>query len=145
MVVHLKIRELREARRMTQKELADGTGCSIEEIDQYEKMYRMPDLLTLIAMKQGLGCDTLDELISAEGKKIHCDVLSQKEDFYFMLSAVRYHYQQKYPEQIDVVHEICDTVGKLLKAEPYQGGGVIGVMKGWKDQIEEIESTQQSM
>ena len=50
-----KIRSAREARKMTQKELADNTGIKRPNIARLERGTGLPNLSTLLTVANGLG------------------------------------------------------------------------------------------
>ena len=64
--------------------------------------------------------------------------------YYFMKCALILYYRNKYPEHEALITEICELVSKLLGAhEPvgsYACGGGVGLLRGWVDYINEIES-----
>lgn len=57
----LRIRDLRERRKMTQEELGKAVSISRENISRYETGQRTPPADKLIKLADALGC-SLDEL-----------------------------------------------------------------------------------
>ena len=45
--IHLRIYDLRKANRMSQKELADGVGVSVQTVSKWENNVCMPDITML--------------------------------------------------------------------------------------------------
>lgn len=57
-----KVRQLRKAKKMTLKDLAEKSGLSIVSVNFYENDKRKPNtLVTVQKLSVGLGCD-FDEL-----------------------------------------------------------------------------------
>ena len=57
------------------------------------------------------------------------------QSYYYMVSALIFHYTSKYRESKEIITEICEMVGKLLKAEEPCGGGGAGMIRGWVEEI----------
>lgn len=55
-----KVRELREGRGLTQKELADALGVTQQAVQQYEHGTIKPTVTTAIAMAEFFGCSVQD-------------------------------------------------------------------------------------
>lgn len=75
----LKLKELREERKITQKEIADELNVSDQMISKYENNVKIPNLERLVQIAKILDV-TLDELV--EFKRIHdqySDTLSKIE------------------------------------------------------------------
>lgn len=60
--VDLRLKELRESRSLSQRELGDELGLSKSSIGNYEKGYRQPDMETLILLADYFDV-TVDYLI----------------------------------------------------------------------------------
>ena len=58
-----KIRDLRKSRRLTQKELADAAGLSIDTISRYERGDREPRITEMGMIAKALGCPAKDILM----------------------------------------------------------------------------------
>lgn len=63
----MSIRQERTKAGLTQTSLARVSGVSREQINKYENGKRMPDLATLIRIRDALGC-SLDELVKEENR-----------------------------------------------------------------------------
>lgn len=61
----IRIREVREQKNMTQRELSNLTGISVQCISRYECEQRNIDLKTAAMLAEALGC-TVDDLIDKE-------------------------------------------------------------------------------
>lgn len=59
----LRIKEIRKAKSMTQDALSRVSGVRREQINRYENGKKVPDLCTLVKLKDALGC-SLDDLVS---------------------------------------------------------------------------------
>ena len=70
------LRELRLARSLTQREMADRIGCSKVVYSRYERGERQPDIRTLCHIADILQV-TLDELVGRE-MKIPSDVVKRE-------------------------------------------------------------------
>lgn len=68
------------------------------------------------------------------------NVIPEEESFYYMKSALIFHYIGRYPEDEEIITEICGMVGKLLGAKAPLGAGGTGMISGWIDKIVEIEA-----
>lgn len=64
----LKLKELREQRNLTQKEIADEINVTSSTISKYENEIKVPNLKRLVQIAKILDV-TLDELV--EFKRIH--------------------------------------------------------------------------
>ncbi|MDE6737655.1 MAG: methyltransferase domain-containing protein [Lachnospiraceae bacterium] len=60
--IHLRIYDLRKANRMSQKELADGVGVSVQTVSKWENNVCMPDI-TMLPEIAGFFQVTVDELL----------------------------------------------------------------------------------
>ena len=49
-VIEMKLRELREQKGVTQKEVADAIGCTATVYSRYERGEREPDISTLCSL-----------------------------------------------------------------------------------------------
>lgn len=75
----LKLKELREQRNLTQKEIADEINVTSSTISKYENEIKVPNLKRLVQISKVLNV-TLDELV--EFRRIHdeySDTLSKIE------------------------------------------------------------------
>lgn len=55
-----KLRAMREARRLTLKQLGDGVGCTGAHLSQIEKGHTSPSIATLRKIAQALGVNIID-------------------------------------------------------------------------------------
>ena len=67
MECNLKLRELREARGMSQRMVADQIGVSYGMVTLWEQGKRNLSMRTLIALADLLGCTT-DQLLGRDGQ-----------------------------------------------------------------------------
>ena len=51
--IHLRIYDLRKAKQMSQKELADEVGVSVQTVSKWENHICMPDIATLPELEIG--------------------------------------------------------------------------------------------
>lgn len=65
MKITLHIREIRKARGMTRRELADMAGVTYRTLHLHENNQRIPYGYTLCALAKVLGC-TLNDLVTIE-------------------------------------------------------------------------------
>lgn len=65
-----KLRELRDAKGMTQAELAEASGLPVGSIRNYEQNQREPlwDAAFKLAKALGVGCDVFEECVGAESE-----------------------------------------------------------------------------
>lgn len=71
-----RIRELREARGMTQLQLAYKTGISPGMISRYETGYYTPGLIPAMRLTEALGCemeDLIDDQTKARGGIVYVE------------------------------------------------------------------------
>lgn len=64
----MRIKEIREKKRILQKDLAARLGIANNTFSQYENGKRQPDVETLTRIAQELGV-SLDELVGVDGQK----------------------------------------------------------------------------
>ena len=58
-----RIKELRKAKGMTQRELADTAGLAMDTISRYERGDREPRITEMSMIAKALGCPTKDILV----------------------------------------------------------------------------------
>ncbi len=69
----MKIKELRKAKGVTQKEVAENIGCSAMVYSRYENGSRQPDIQTICNLAKYFGTTT-DEIIGYSVCKINEEV-----------------------------------------------------------------------
>lgn len=67
-VIEMKLRELREQKGVTQKEVADAIGCTATVYSRYERGEREPDISTLCSLADYFEVST-DTLIGYINKQ----------------------------------------------------------------------------
>lgn len=102
-----KIKERREARHMTQQQLADRLYVSRQTVCRWENGTRCPDLIMAKQLASELGV-TLDDLISEE------DIEKQKNRFPFHSGKVRE--REKLEKQQKRIAEVMQIFGALFLA-----------------------------
>lgn len=112
-----------------QPHFVGGGGGSLEEERQttMERMERIEKKL-----------DRITQLIERTPQAF--GAMRFEEDIYYMRCALYGHYARKYFKSEKVVRQICEMVGALLREEVPHGGGGVGMIRGWEEEIEEIES-----
>lgn len=65
MTVNERIKQLREAKSLSQRQLADEVGITKQAISKYEKGIDMPSAMTLCALADVFECST-DYLLGRE-------------------------------------------------------------------------------
>ena len=68
-VTEMKLRELREQKGVTQKEVADAIGCTATVYSRYERGEREPDIATICSLADYFEVST-DALIGYINKNI---------------------------------------------------------------------------
>lgn len=120
MTIGERIRAARKKAGLTQRELAEKSEISLMSIRRYETGERTPSAKVQrrieAAADAELGEDTA-------------------QSHYYMVSAMIFHYTSKYRESKEIITEICEMVGKLLRAEEPCGGGGAGMIRGWLEEI----------
>lgn len=137
MTIGERIRAARKEAGLTQGELAEKLGISAQGIAQWENGVRNAKLGTIKKVAEALDVP-FRSLIPDSGEERN-NIESKNEDaaqsHYYMVSALIFHYTSKYRESKEIITEICEMVGKLLKAEEPCGGGGAGMIRGWLEEI----------
>lgn len=120
MTIGERIRAARKKAGLTQRELAEKSEISLMSIRRYETGERTPSAKVQRRIEAAAAAE-LDE--------------DAAQSRYYMVSALIFHYTSKYRESKEIITEICEMVGKLLKAEEPCGGGGVGMIRGWLEEI----------
>ena len=67
-VIKMKLRELREQKGVTQKEVANAVGCTSTVYSRYERREREPDITTLCRLADYFGV-SVDYIVGRTNEK----------------------------------------------------------------------------
>ena len=66
------------------------------------------------------------------------------ESLWFMTVAFERHYTRKYPNRKAMIQEMAAMLRAVLGANPSEGGGGVGMLRGWVEEFEENEAKRQA-
>ena len=127
----VRLKEIREEKQLTQKQLANQLGVKQNSISQWETGRSYPSVEILIKLSDLFGC-TIDELVKGEKRDEHtihnchcriqkieeilCEIRAKKKYFLdYEVSEFDKEAREGFQEQIDSLDDACDYLSQVLE------------------------------